>query len=393
MCRACASAWSSTAARSDAMIYLDNAATTRPDPAVLEAMARAKEDYGNASSLHRLGVAAAKAVEKARAEVAEALQARPEEVVFTSGGTEANNLALKGVLLACGRRGGLVVSAIEHPSVLEPARALGRCGWRLRLAAADPDGLVDPAAVAAAMDSRTVLVSVMHANNEVGTLQPLAEIGRLCRKRGVLFHTDASQSFTKEPLEPRRLGADLVTLSGHKIHGPKGVGALYVRAGLKLEPLLHGGGQEAGRRAGTVNTPGVAGFARAVELSGLDAWRVVAARRDHLQRRLAAAFPDAIFNGVAAERVGGILSVTLAGVGAREVLQDLSARGICASAGSACSSGDNAPSAVLLALGLSPEAARSTLRLSLGRTTTDEEVELLVAALVEIVGRRRGGSA
>jgi len=389
MCRACASAWSSTAARSDAMIYLDNAATTRPDPAVLEAMARAKEDYGNASSLHRLGVAAAKAVEKARAEVAEALQARPEEVVFTSGGTEANNLALKGVLLACGRRGGLVVSAIEHPSVLEPARALGRCGWRLRLAAADPDGLVDPAAVAAAMDSRTVLVSVMHANNEVGTLQPLAEIGRLCRKRGVLFHTDASQSFTKEPLEPRRLGADLVTLSGHKIHGPKGVGALYVRAGLKLEPLLHGGGQEGGLRSGTHNTAAILGFGAAVARpQAADAPRV-RRLRDRLEARLRGLVPGLRRNGHRTRRVCGILSVTLPAMSAGGLLQALNKEGICASAGAACSAATEHPSPALLAMGRTPDQAKRTLRLSLSRWTTAAEAESAAVVIARLAKTRR----
>jgi cysteine desulfurase len=371
------------------MIYLDNAATTRPDPAVLVAMAQAREDYGNASSVHRLGVAAAKAVERARAVVAEALHASPDEVVFTSGGTEANNLALKGVLLACGRRGGLVVSAVEHPSVLEPARALGRSGWRLSLVGADSDGLVDPAAVAKALTPRTVLVSVMHANNEVGTLQPLAEIGRLCRRRGVLFHTDASQSFTKEPLDPRRLGADLVTVSGHKIHGPKGVGALYVRAGLKLEPLLHGGGQEGGLRSGTYNTAAILGFGAAVARSGdADAARV-RRLRDRLEARLRALIPGLRRNGHQVRRVCGILSVTLPGVSAGALLQALSKEGICASAGAACSAATEQPSPVLLAMGRTDEEAKRTLRLSLSRWTTAAEVESAARAIARLAQARR----
>lgn len=356
-------------------IYLDNAAATRPDPAVLQAMARAEEDYGNASSVHRLGVAAAKAVERARAAVAEALRARPEEVVFTSGGTEANNLALKGVLLACGRGSGLVVSALEHPSVLEPARALARAGRRLRVAAADAEGLVDPASVAAAMDSRTVLVSVMHANNEVGTLQPLAEIGRLCRRRGVLFHTDASQSFTKEPLDPRRLGADLVTVSGHKIHGPKGVGALYVRSGLKLEPLLHGGGQEGGLRSGTHNTAAILGFGAAVGCARAGDAARVRRLRDRLEARLLERIPGLRRNGHRTRRVCGILSVTLPGARAGDLLQALSRAGVFASSGAACSAAAEQPSRVLLAMGRSAEEAKGTLRLSLSRRTTAAEVE------------------
>jgi cysteine desulfurase len=371
------------------MIYLDNAATTRPDPAVLAAMARAEEDFGNASSVHRLGVAAAKAVERARAALAQALSARPEEIVFTSGGTEANNLALKGAALARGRRGQIVVSAVEHPSVLEPARALQRLGWGLKVVGADRDGLVDPAAVAAALSSRTVLVSVMHANNEVGTLQPLAEIGRLCRRRGILFHTDASQSFTKEPLDPRRLGADLVTLSGHKIHGPKGVGALYVRAGVQLEPLLHGGGQEGGLRSGTYNTAGILGFGAAVALAQASDARRMRGLRDRLQARLGALIPGLRSNGHPRRRVCGILSVTLPKARSTELLQALSSAGVCVSAGSACAAAAEHPSHVLLAMGRSAEQAGRSLRLSLSRWTTAADVERAARLIAKLAGGRR----
>jgi cysteine desulfurase len=355
------------------MIYLDNAAATRPAPAVLEAMAQAQRDYGNAASVHRCGVAAAKAVERSRAVVAEALGARPDEVVFTSGGTEANNLALKGVCV--GKRGALAVSAVEHPSVLETARALASAGRRVVRFGVDADGLVDPSAVARAITPRTVLVSVMHANNEVGTLQPLAEIGRLCRRRGVLFHTDASQSFTKEPLEPRRVGADLATVSGHKIHGPKGAGALYVRAGLRLEPLLHGGGQEGGLRPGTVNIAGAVGLAAAVRAAALSDAARVRRLRDRLEARLRALVPGLRSNGHRTRRVCGILSVTLPGGRSGDLVQALSRAGVCVSAGAACSSAAERPSHVLLAMGRSPEETGRTLRLSLSRWTTAAEVE------------------
>ncbi|MBI5239748.1 MAG: cysteine desulfurase [Elusimicrobia bacterium] len=369
------------------MIYLDNAATTRPDPAVLEAMAQAREDYGNASSVHRLGVAAAKAVEMARAAVAEALQVRPDEVVFTSGGTEANNLALKGVLLAGARRGHLVISAVEHPSVLEPARALQRLGCRLSLVGTDSDGVIDLSALAKLLTERTSLVSVMHANNETGALQPLAEIGRLCRRRGVLFHTDASQSFTKEALEPRRVGADLVTMSAHKIHGPKGVGALYVRPGFRLEPILHGGGQEGGLRSGTHNTAAILGFGAAVGLSrARDAARV-RRLRDRLEARLRELVPGLRRNGPRARRVCGILSVTIPRGRAGDLLQALSREGVCASAGAACSAAVAHPSHVLLAMGLSADEAGRTLRLSLSRWTTAAEVESVARIIARLAQR------
>ena len=367
------------------MIYLDNAASTRPDPAVLAAMAEAQRDYGNAASVHRCGVAAAKAVERARVVVAEALAARADEVIFTSGGTEANNLALKGV--CSGRRGEIVVSAVEHPSVLEPARALARAGWRVVTVGTDADGLVDPGDVARALTPRTALVSVMHASNEIGTLQPLAEIGRVCRRRGVLFHTDASQSFVKEPLEPRRVGADLVTVSGHKIHGPKGVGALYVRAGLKLEPLLHGGGQEGGLRSGTSNTAGAAGLAAAVRAASPSDAARVRRLRDRLESRLRDLVPGLRRNGHKTRRVCGILSVTLPWGRAGDLVQALSREGVCVSAGAACSSAAEHPSHVLLAMGRSADEAGRTLRLSLSRWTTAAEVER-AARLIARLARR-----
>lgn len=370
-------------------IYLDNAATTRPDPAALAAM-RAFEDehHGNPSSQHAAGVAAAREVERARQAVADALGAAPDEVVFTSGGTESNNLALKGAFDR--RRGHLVVSAIEHPSVLRAADALRRRGASVTVVGVDPLGRVSPAAVAAAITPDTVLVSVMHANNETGTLEPAAEIGRLCRARGVLFHTDACQSFTRAALDAGSGAYDLISINAHKIHGPKGVGALFVRRGTRLAPLLDGGGQERGLRSGTLNAPGIVGFAAAARLARDSSPYETQRLRDRLLAALRRGIPGLRLNGPEDARLCGHLSVTLPRGEAKELAQALSARGVFVSTGSACSAGKNEPSHVLLALGLSPAAAARTLRLTLSRLTTRDEVDAAAAALVELAGSVHG---
>ncbi|MBI2789714.1 MAG: cysteine desulfurase [Elusimicrobia bacterium] len=369
----------------DAGIYLDNAATTRPDPAALEA-ARAFEDahFGNPSSLHGPGVAAAREVERARQAVADALGAAPDEIVFTSGGTESNNLALKGA--APPRGGHVVVSSIEHPSVLRTADALRRRGVKVTVVGVDRRGVVSPAAVAAALTPRTVLVSVMHANNETGTIEPVAEIGRLCRERGVLFHTDACQSFTRAPLDAGSGAFDLISVNAHKIHGPKGVGALYVRRGTGLAPLLDGGGHERGLRSGTLNAPGIVGFGAAVRLARDASPYETQRLRDRLLVLLRRGIPGLRLNGPEDARLCGHLSVTLPRGDAKELAQALSARGVFVSTGSACAAGKTAPSHVLLALGLTPAQAGRTLRLTLSRMTTRAEVDAAAAALVELAG-------
>jgi cysteine desulfurase len=248
------------------MIYLDNAATTCPDPAVLAAMAQCQGPAtGNASAVHRAGVAAATAVEAARERIAAAIHAQPDEIVFTAGGTEANNLALKGAAFARRAQGNhIITTAIEHASVLETVRWLAGQGFAVTFLPVDGEGFVDPAALRRCLRPDTILVSVMHANNEIGTIEPIADIGRLCRERGVWFHTDACQSLTHAPLDVAAQAVDLATLNAHKIHGPRGVGALYVRTGVALEPLFHGGGQEHGLRSGTYNVEGIAGFGAAL---------------------------------------------------------------------------------------------------------------------------------
>jgi cysteine desulfurase len=372
--------------RSSTGIYLDNAATTRPDPAALEA-ARSFEDahHGNPSSLHAPGVAAAREVERARQAVADALGAAPDEIVFTSGGTEANNLAIKGAFAARGEH--LVVSAVEHPSVLQAALSLRRRGAEVTVVGVDARGVVSPAAVAAAITPKTVLVSVMHANNEIGTIEPAAEIGRLCRARGVLFHTDACQSFTREPLDAGSGAFDLISVNAHKIHGPKGVGALYVRRGTRLEPQLDGGGHERGLRSGTLNAPGIVGFGAAVRLSRACAPDATRRLRDRLLAALRRGIPGLRLNGPEDARLCGHLSVVLPRGRAKEIARSLSANGVYVSTGSACAAGKSEPSRVLLAVGLSPAQAERTLRLTLSRMTTRAEVDAAAAALVELAGR------
>jgi cysteine desulfurase len=369
-------------------IYLDNAATTRPCAAAQRAAERcARLCYGNPASWHRRGVEAAREVERARGVLAQALGAQPDEFVFTSGGTEANNLALKGVAWALGRRRQALISAVEHPSVSAAATALERWGWSVIVLPVDREGLVDPARVADALTPATALVSVMHANHEIGSVEPVAEIARLCRRRGVLFHTDACQSFCKEPLDLRRAPIDLLSLNGHKVHGPKGVGARFVRRGLRLAPLLDGGGQEGGLRSGTLNTPAIAGLAAAVA----DFPPSASAEMRRLSHRLLAglrrAVPGLRLNGPARERLCCNLSVTLPAAEARPLLQKLSAAGIFASAGAACHSARAAPSPVLRAIGLTPRQAARTLRLSLGRGNTRAQIDAAARIFARLVSQ------
>ena len=376
--------------------YLDNAATTPPDPRVLEAMHAAEvEAFGNAASPHGDGLAAARVVERARGVLAEALGATPDEVVLTSGGTEANNLALLGLARAARtHRRHLVVSAIEHSSVLGPAAALERDGWAVTRLPVDGRGLVDPADVAAALRPDTALVSVGHANNEIGTLQPVAAIAAACAERGVPFHTDACQSFRRTGDDAVLAKADLVSVNAHKLHGPKGVGALRVRTGLTLEPLQYGGGHEGGLRAGTVNTAGVVGFGRAVALVPADEPARLAALRDAFLQALEAAVPGLALNGPRHDRLCTNLNVRVPGCSGRELAAELDRRGVRVSRGAACASGSTRPSHVLTAIGCTPEQADSSLRLSLGRFTTPDDLDAALAALTEAVQglRRRGGA-
>jgi cysteine desulfurase len=379
-------------------VYLDHHATTPVDARVLDAMLPYfAEDFGNAASAtHAFGWRAEAAVENARRTIADSIGARdPREVVFTSGSTESDNLALKGVAWGLAAKGEHVVTtAIEHPAVLDTCRWLETQGRRVTLVPVDGEGRVDPAAVEAALGPRTVLVSVMAANGEIGVLEPLAAIGRVCRERGVLLHSDAAQAVGKVPLDVEALGVDLLSFSAHKLYGPKGVGALYVRRTrprIHLEPLLHGGGHEHGLRSGTLPVPLVVGFAKALELCRAalpEEGARLAALRDHLLARLEAGIPGLRPTGPREGRLPGNLHVCIPGVDADQVIVALP--DVALSTGSACASARGEPSHVLRALGLPEPALRSGLRLGLGRGTTREEIDFVADRLVAVVRGLRG---
>ncbi|HTZ39374.1 MAG TPA: cysteine desulfurase NifS [Syntrophales bacterium] len=375
-------------------IYLDHAATTPTDPAVLEAMIPYYQDrYGNPSSLHSFGRAAKSAVETARKKVAAFLGAEPEEVVFTSGGTEANNMALRGVARALRNRGNhIVISPVEHHAVLEPCRDLAEEGFEVTLLAVDQHGMVNPDDVAGVLTHRTILVSVMHANNEIGTIQPLAEIGRLAHEKGIYVHTDAVQTFGHIPFTVDDIGVDLLSLSAHKMYGPKGVGALYVRAGTRIAALLRGGGQEGGRRASTENVPGIVGLGKAVDLAcGKMTGEIgeLSRLRDRLITGIRERVERVRINGHPEKKLPGNASISFDGVEAEPLLLTLDLMGIACSGGSACSSTNVETSHVLAAIGLDPGLARGTLRFSLGRATTEEEIDRVLDVLPPVVRRLR----
>lgn len=376
-------------------VYLDHNATTPLDPEVLAAMTPfLAETFGNPNSLHTWGREARQALERARAIIARALGATDRDsIVFTSGGTEADNLALIGTATARGGGGRhVIVSCVEHHAVLNTARHLSRQGFEVTYLSVDSEGLLDPDDVSRAIRADTILVSLMHGNNETGVLFPIASVGRLCRERGVTFHTDAVQSFGKVPLDVEALQVDLLSLSGHKIHGPRGIGALYVRRGTRMQPLLFGGMQERSRRAGTENVAAAVGLARATELSLQDAdgtARRMADLRDYLERGVAAALPDVHRNGHPTERLPHTTNLAFAGVEAESLILALDLSGIGISSGAACTSGSLEPSHVLMAMGLPPERVMSSVRFSLGRTTTREEIAQVLEALPDIVARIR----
>jgi cysteine desulfurase len=369
------------------MIYLDNASTTRIRPEALAAMRSAP--FANPSSIHAAGRAARKAVEDARETIADLYGGDPKGVTFTSGATEADNLALFGAAEALRSKGNrIVVSSVEHPAVLEAAEHLTRGGFEMALAPVDSEGRVDAAALEKLLTPRTILVSVMAANNEVGTLQPVAGIAELCRSRKILFHTDAAQAAGKIAF---KFGADLVTVSSHKMHGPRGAGALYVKPGTPIAPMQVGGGQEFERRAGTEHVEAIVGFAAAARAMASDL-RETAARVDRLRARLEAGLRAAAplkVQGHAKERLPHILSVAFEGCDGEAVVISLDAQGVCVSSGSACASQSLVPSHVLTAMGRSPEETRSTVRFSLGWDTTEADVDGAAALVPPVIARLR----
>lgn len=378
-------------------IYLDHSATTPVDPRVLEAMLPYfTEVYGNSASIHRFGRAAAKALEESRRAVAAILGCHPTEIVFTGSGTESDNLALRGVAFAqrrAGRGNHLIVSSVEHHAVLNTARQLEEVfGFEVTYLPVDELGMVDPDAVGRAIRKDTVLISVMYANNEVGTIQPIAEIARIARAKGVPFHTDAVQAGGMLDLDVNRLGVDLMTLSAHKFYGPKGVGLLYIRQGTPYLSPLTGGGHERGRRAGTVNVAGIVGLATALRLAQ-EARESENARlrrlRDRLIRGILERVPDARLTGHPTERLPHHASFVFKGINGEELLLALDVEGIAASTGSACTSGRPEPSEVLGAMGLPHEWAVGSLRLTLGKANTDEDVDAVLEILPRAVARLR----
>ena len=377
--------------------YLDNAATTPVDARVLEAMLPYfKESFGNPSSVHSAGQTVRAAIEKARAQVAALIGARPDEIFFTSGGTEADNWALKGTALATADKGKhLVTSSIEHHAVLESAEYLSKQGFEITYLPVDEYGQVSTDAVAGAVNPTTTLVSVMHANNEIGTVQPVAEISRIVRENGALFHVDAVQTAGHLPVDVNAIGADLMSISGHKLYGPKGVGALYIRKGVRITSLLSGGSQERNKRPGTENVAGIIGFGAAAEIAMSEMSEEsdrISGLRDRLVTELLARIPDSTLNGHPTDRLPNNANISFKYVEGESLVLHLDFEGIFVSTGSACSSSSLEPSHVLLACGRLAEDAHGSVRFSLGKFNNDEDIDRVIETLPGIVKKLRAMS-
>jgi len=376
---------------------MDNSATTKPDPEVVSAMLPYFNEYfGNASSLHSFGQEATGALNRSRQQVADLLGAQPDEIIFTSGGTESDNLALKGTAYLKKNAGKhIITSVVEHPAILNTCKNLQDKGFKVTYLPVDDQGLIDPNDVEDAIIDDTILVSIMHANNEIGTIQPIEDISRLAHEKGVLVHTDAVQSIGKIPVNVDDLGVDMLSLSAHKIYGPKGVGALYVRKGTRLESLIHGGGHEWGKRSGTENIPGIVGLAKAAELAGQrlekDAGHLTNLR-DTAITKILNSIPESYLNGHPTQRLPNNVHLRFSYVEGESLLMMLNMKGVAVSTGSACSSKSLEPSHVLAALGIPPEQIHGSLRITLGRENTMDEVDYVVENLVEIVTKLRAMS-
>lgn len=378
-------------------VYADNAATTRIAPQVLDAMLPyLKEEYGNPSTLYKLGREAKIAIEKAREQVAQVIGAKAEEIFFTGSGTEADNMALKGVLYGPAGKGKkhLITTKIEHHAILHTAMALEKEGFQVTFLDVDKNGRVDLEELKQAITPDTALVSIMAANNEVGTIQPIEEIGKICREKGVLFHTDAVQAFGHMPLDVNKMNIDLLSLSAHKINGPKGSGALYIRRGLGLRPVIEGGGQERNRRSGTENVAGIVGLGQAAQLA-METMEEESARLKALAKKLTDSvlqIPETILTGDPENRLPGACSFAISAIEGESLVLYLDMEGICTSTGSACSTGSLDPSHVLMAIGLSHEVSHGSLRVTLGRFNTEEEVDYIIETLPKVVEKLRSMS-
>ena len=378
-------------------VYADNAATTCIAPQVLDAMLPyLKEEYGNPSTLYKLGREAKIAIEKAREQVAQVIGAKAEEIFFTGSGTEADNMALKGVLYGPAGKGKkhLITTKIEHHAILHTAMALEKEGFQVTFLDVDKNGRVDLEELKQAITPDTALVSIMAANNEVGTIQPIEEIGKICREKGVLFHTDAVQAFGHMPLDVNKMNIDLLSLSAHKINGPKGSGALYIRRGLGLRPVIEGGGQERNRRSGTENVAGIVGLGQAAQLA-METMVEESARLKALAKKLTDGvlqIPETILTGDPENCLPGACSFAISAIEGESLVLYLDMEGICTSTGSACSTGSLDPSHVLMAIGLSHEVSHGSLRVTLGRFNTEEEVDYIIETLPKVVEKLRSMS-
>lgn len=378
-------------------VYLDYAATTPTDPEVIKAMEPYFfEKFGNASSLHAYGQEAKKALEDSRQALADFIGAKPEEIVFTSGGTESDNYALMGTAYALEKKGNhIITSAIEHHAISEPAKFLEKKGFKITYLGVDKDGLVSGEDLKKAITDKTILISIMHANNEIGSLQPIAQLGKLAREKGIYFHTDAVQTVGHLPINVDKLNVDLLSLSAHKFYGPKGVGALYVRKGTRLETFMRGGDQERGRRASTHNITGIVGLAKAIELCQNNMEREIkfqSALRDRLIKEIPASIPEVRLNGHATQRLPNSVNFSIKYIEGESMLLSLDMLGIACSTGSACTSSSLEPSHVLLAIGLDHETAHGSLRITLGRWTKETDIDYLLEKLPPVVKKLRAMS-
>lgn len=374
-------------------IYLDYAATTPVDPRVLEVMKPYfGEDFGNASSLYSMGQQARLAMENSRKRIAKIINSEPEEIVFTSGGTESDNLALVGVAMANKKKGNhIITSKIEHKAVMETCEFLEKQGFQITYLDVDKYGIIDLEQLKKSIKKETILVSVMHANNEIGTLEPIEEVGKICREKDIYFHTDAVQSFCKIPIDVKKMKIDMLSASSHKIYGPKGVGLLYVRTGVKIEPLLHGGGHESGRRSGTENVAGIVGFAKACEIANKEMTKE-AKRLSRMRNKLVKGLlkvPNSYINGHPEKRLPGNTNLRFDFIEGEALILKLDMVGIEASTGSACSSKDLKASHVLISIGLSPKQAHGSLRITMGRYTKEKDIDYVLKNVPEVVSELR----
>lgn len=378
-------------------VYLDHNATTPTHPEVVKAiLPYFKEVFGNASSVHQFGQQARKAIDEAREKIANFIGASPKEIVFTSGGTEANNFALKGVVYANEKKGKhIITSSMEHHAVLNPCKYLEKKGFKVTYLPVDKYGLVDPEEVRKAVTKETILISIIHANNEVGTIEPITEIGKIAKEIGIYFHTDAAQTVGKIPVNVNELNIDLLSLSGHKIYGPKGIGVLYIRKGTRIQPLIQGGHHELNRRAGTENVPAIVGLGKAIEIAKATMEKE-SMRLTNLRNKLCSGIGEKIdyvrLNGHPGKRLPNTLNMSFEFVEGESMILNLDLKGIAVSTGSACTSGSLEPSHVLKAMRVDPAVAQGSIRFSLGKDNTEEDIDYVLEVLPEIVSRLRAMS-